>query len=165
MKLTQIYRQIKEENEKLGKVLVPRRSPEERAKNYLIAVNKKIQEYIKNGSKGDLDLRETPITSLPDNLTKVGGVLALEYSLITSLPDNLTIEGSLWADNTPLAILPNNLTIGEDLALRRTQIASLPEYLKVGGWVWLYGTPLSKQYAKEQIRQMAPGIKGGISKL
>ena len=62
-------------------VLIPRRSAEERQKNYKIASNKQIQEYIKNGSKGDLDLS---------------------------------------------------------------------------------GTPLSKQYTKEQIKQMCPGVLGGI---
>ena len=63
---------LKENN----KILVPRRSPEERQKNYNIAIQKKIQQYIKDGGKGDLDLTSTPITSLPDNL-KVGGNLYL----------------------------------------------------------------------------------------
>ena len=57
-----------------NKILVPRRSPEERQKNYFIALQKKIQQYIKDGGKGDLDLSNTPITSLPDNLT-VEGIL------------------------------------------------------------------------------------------
>ena len=61
-------------NENKTKILVPRRSPEERAKNYLIATQKKIQQYIKDGGKGDLNLGNTPITSLPDNLS-VGGDL------------------------------------------------------------------------------------------
>ena len=63
---------LKENN----KILVPRRSAEERQKNYAIATQKKIQQYIKDGSKGDLDLRYTPITSLPSDL-KVGGYLDL----------------------------------------------------------------------------------------
>ena len=75
--LEQAYQRIYE-NES---VLIPRRSAEERQKNYKIASNKQIQEYIKNGSKGDLDLS---------------------------------------------------------------------------------GTPLSKQYTKEQIKQMCPGVLGGI---
>ena len=47
---------------KENKILVPRRSPEERAKNYLIATQKKIQQYIKDGSKGDLYLANTPLS-------------------------------------------------------------------------------------------------------
>jgi predicted metal-dependent hydrolase len=62
-----------------NKILVPRRSPEERSKNFLIANQKKIQQYIKDGSKGDLDLSGTPITSLPQGLT-VGGFLDLRYT-------------------------------------------------------------------------------------
>jgi hypothetical protein len=48
---------------KENKILIPRRSPEEREKNYVIATQKKIQQYIKDGSKGDLNLANTPITS------------------------------------------------------------------------------------------------------
>ena len=138
MKLVQLYEQIKEES----KILVPRRSPEEREKNFLIATNKKIQEYIKNGSKGDLDLYNTPITSLPNNLTYVGGDLRLSNSKIASLQNGLTIGGDLIISNTP--------------------ITSLPKDLKVGDTLWLGDTPLSKKYTREQIKQMVPGVKGEI---
>ena len=60
-----------------NKILVPRRSPEEREKNYSIAIQKQIQQYIKDGSEGDLDLKDTPITFLPDNL-QVGRNLYLD---------------------------------------------------------------------------------------
>ena len=75
-------------------ILVPRRSPEERQKNYLIATQKKIQQYIKDGSKGDLNLSNTPIQSLPDGLT-VGGDLYLTQTPIQSLPNGLTVRGFL----------------------------------------------------------------------
>ena len=64
------------------KILVPRRSKEERQKNYLIATQKKIQQYIKDGSKGELNLNSTPITSLPDNLE---------------------VRGNLYLFNTPIS--------------------------------------------------------------
>ena len=57
-------------NEPLN-ILTQRRSKENRQKNYLIATYKKIQEYIKNGSNGDLDLSDTPIEVLPNNLKYV----------------------------------------------------------------------------------------------
>ena len=82
---------LKEEN----KILVPRRSAEERQKNYIIATQKKIQQYIKDGSKGNLDLYGTPITQLPNNL-KVGGNLDLYRTPITQLPDNFKKEGIVW---------------------------------------------------------------------
>ena len=85
-----------------NKILIPRRSPDERSANFIIATQKKIQQYIKDGSKGNLDLRNTPITSLPDNL-KVGGSLSLIDTPITSLPDNLQVGGYLSLIDTPLS--------------------------------------------------------------
>ena len=84
-----------------SKILTTRRSPEERSKNYQIALQKKIQQYIKDGGEGDLDLNNTSITSLPDNL-KVGGYLDLVDTKITSLPNNLKVGGSLYLNSTPI---------------------------------------------------------------
>jgi len=124
-----------------NKILTTRRSPEERSKNFLIATQKKIQQYIKDGSKGDLNLENTPITSLPQGL-KVGGYLDLSNTLIVSLPQGLKVGGFL--------------------DLYNTKITSLPQDLKVGGDLNLSNTPLSKKYSEEQIKQMVPGVKGQI---
>jgi hypothetical protein len=124
-----------------NKILVPIRSKEERQKNYLIAIQKKIQQYINGGSKKGLNLNDTPITSLPNNL-QVGGGLNL--------------------NDTPITSLPNNLQVGGDLNLYNTKITSLPDNLQVRGGLDLYNTPISKKYTKEQIKQMAPGVKGDI---
>ena len=123
------------------KLLIPRRSKEERAKNHQIALQRQIQQYIKNGSKGDLDLARTPIQSLPDNL-KVGGDLDLRYSQIKSLPDNLTVGGSLDLAGTPIQSLPANLTVAGDL--------------------YLWNTPLSNKYSEEELRAMLPNVVGKI---
>ena len=82
-------------------IFIPRRM-EDRKERYRDIVLRKIQDYIKNGSKGNLDLSYTPITSLPDNLTVKGG-LNLSYTPITSLPNNLTVGKSLFLHNTPLS--------------------------------------------------------------
>jgi len=167
--------------EEASKILVPRRSPEERQKNYLIAIQKKIQQYIKNGGEDDLDLRNIPITSLPDNL-KVGGDLYLSGTKIRSLPNNLKVGGYLDLNNTPITSLPDNLKVGGDLGLSGTKITSLPDNLKVGGYLdlsntpitslpdnlkvgedlHLSSTPLAQKYTKEQIKKMVPGVKGKI---
>ena len=84
------------------KILVPRRSKEERSKNYLIATQKKIQQYMKDGGKGDLDLSSTPITTLPQGLT-VGRTLYLNNTPITSLPQGLTVGRTLYLRNTPIS--------------------------------------------------------------
>ena len=50
---------------------------------------------------GNLDLRGTPITSLPEGM-KVGGYLYLENTPITSLPEGLEVGGNLYLENTPI---------------------------------------------------------------
>jgi hypothetical protein len=144
-----------------NKILVPRRPREERAKNYLIATQKKIQQYMKDGGKGDLNLSYTPITSLPSDL-KVGGGLNLGYTPIKSLPPDLSVGGNLSLYHTKITSLPSDLKVGGDLNLENTKITSLPSDLSVGGDLNLYDTPLSKSHTKEQIKQMAPGVKGHI---
>ena len=58
-------------------------------------------EKMMNENGGSLDLSNTNITSLPDNLT-VGGGLDLRNTAITSLPDNLTVGGGLDLRNTAI---------------------------------------------------------------
>ena len=144
-----------------NKILVPRRSPEEREKNYSIAIQKQIQQYIKDGSKGNLDLRNTPITSLPNNL-KVEGGLFLGGTKIAFLPDNLKVGGSLFSSDTKITFLSDGLKVGRNLYLSNTPITSLPDNLQVGGELYLDNTPLSEKYSKEEIRKMVPGVKGNI---
>ena len=71
---------------------------------------------------GDLNLSDTPIQTLPDNLT-VGGWLDLSGTQIQTLPDNLTVGGWLDLSGTPIQTLPDNLTVGGGLDLRDTQIS------------------------------------------
>ena len=122
-----------------NKILVPRRGKEERSKNYKIATQKQIQQYIKDGGEGDLNLSNTTITSLPDSL-KVGGNFSLFGTPITSLPSGLEVDGFLDLDGTPITSLPDNLEVGEDL--------------------YLNNTSLSKKYSEEEIKKMIED-KGG----
>lgn len=105
-------------------------------------VLKKIQQYIEDGFKGDLFLSNTKLTSLPNDLLKVGGNLDL--------------------GNVPITSLPNNFKVEKDLDLNNTSISSLPNDLQVGGDLILSNTPLSKKYTEEEIKQMVPGVKGTI---
>jgi hypothetical protein len=84
---------------------------------------------------GDLNLGDTPITSLPDNLT-VQGILDIEGTKITSLPDNLRVGGDLYLHYTKITSLPDNLRVGGDLNLRDTPNLdkdNLPSSLVVKG--------------------------------
>ena len=79
-------------------------------------------ERVTKNNHGNLDLRGTHITALPDNLT-VGGNLYMRGTQITALPDNLTVGGSLDLRGTQIEALPDNLTVGGGLDLSGTQIA------------------------------------------
>lgn len=141
-----------------------------------------VSEYMKNGSKGDLYLKDSVVTSLPKGL-KVGGSLNLMGSSILSLPDNLEIGETLVLEDTNITSLPKNLKIGRHLLLASsifkasTKIKSLPVGLEVGGTIQMgpskisslpkdlkageldvTDTPLEK-YTEKQIKAMAPGVK------
>ncbi len=49
-------------------IFIPRGSKEEKDKVLIRRINDKIQEYIRNGSEGGLDLRRSPIQFIPKNL-------------------------------------------------------------------------------------------------
>ena len=141
----------------------------------------KINQYIKNGSKGSLNLGYAPITSLPDNF-KVGEDLEIYRTKITSLPNNLQVGRNLDASYTKITSLPNDLQVGKNLDISYTKITYLPNNLQVKGDLdinynkitslpndlqvekdlYLFNTPLSKKYTSAEIRKMVPGVKGRI---
>ena len=123
--------------------------------------------------KGDLNLRDTKITSLPQGL-KVGGWLNLKNTGITSLPDNLKVGGSLDLDRTKITSLPQGLKVGGYLSLTDTPITSLPDNLKVPWELSLQGTKITRLpkglvvgggiFLGEQVTDIPTDIqaKGGI---
>ena len=141
---------------KENKILVPRRDKEERVKNHNLATQKKIQQYIKDGSKGNLNLENSQITSLPDNF-QVGGDLNLRKTKITSLPDNLQVGGYLDLDSSQITSLPNNLQVGGDLNLDYTPLSY---EIKDSKW-WLdFHSDLTETLAKKQVKKIIKK-KGG----
>ena len=92
--------------------------------------------------KGDLDLFDSKIKSLPEGL-KVSGTLDLSYSKIISLPKGMEVGGTLF--------------------LHVSKITSLPKGLEIGEHLFIGKTPLTK-YSDEELREMIkPGfIKGKI---
>jgi hypothetical protein len=144
-------------------IFIPRGSKEEKDKVLIRKEYDKVQEYIRNGSEGDLVLMSSPIKVLPRNLTKVGGKLNLFYSQIEKLPDNLIVNGRLDLEFCKnIESLPNGLKVEDTLDLRDTNITSLPSDLEVGGILILYRTPITYIYTYKQIREMVPGVKGKI---
>ena len=119
--------------EALGIGLKPRIKQwfDEWASNAIYTINDDLSIIV----EGDLDLRNTQITYLPDNLT-IEGSLDLQNTQITKLPDNLTVEGNLYLKNTPITKLPDNLTVKGNLWIKNTKIKSLPDTLKVEGDIY-----------------------------
>ena len=146
----------------MKKILIPRKTKEERKRNYQFSIQKKIKKYIKDGGRGDLILIDSPVEKLPDNL-KVGGSLFLENTPIKELPNNLEVSGYLDLRNTPIKELPDNLKVGHSLFLDNTHIEKLPDNLEVGGSLNLNNTPLSKKYTEPKIRDLIEQ-KGGYVK-
>jgi hypothetical protein len=143
-----------------NKILVPRRSKEERAKNLAVVHYKQIQEYIKNGSKGDLDLEGTPLKTLPPNLIEVDGYLFLDNSQITSLGNLEYVGNNLYLEGSQITSLGNLEYVGGSLWLEDSQITSLGNLEYVGN-LWLQNTPILQTHTEEQIRQQV-NVRGRI---
>ena len=81
---------------------------------------------------GNLDLRGTSITALPENLS-VGGNLDLEGTSITALPENLSVGGNLDLEGTSITALPENLSVGLSLFLDIYDVTyPSPSEMKIG---------------------------------
>jgi len=167
------------------KILVPRHL-ETRDEEYKRIFYKKIQDYIKGGSKGNLNLFQVPITKLPDNFVKVGGILNLSNSKIQSLSNLKVVEKSLNLWGTSIKSLGNIQKIGNILYLSNSLVESLGN-LQFVGWsleaydsqlkslgnlkfvgknLYLENTPLSRKYSRKEIFQMVKDkgieVKGKI---
>ena len=156
-----LIKKILKEHGKKKDLIVPYRL-EDRPERYKRIIYKKIQDYIKNGSKGDLNLSNTPIDSLPSNLKTVGRNLDLSNTPISNLSSGLTVGGWLDLYNTQISTLPPDLKVGGSLYLWNTQISSLPLDLTVGGAIYLENTPISRKYTKKQIRKMIEDTGGYV---
>ena len=92
----------------------------------------------------------------------VKGDLNLEDSEITSLPEGLTIEGDLFLYHSRVE-LPKGLKVNGNLSLIGPNVTSLPKGLEVLGWLSITDTELGI-YSDDELRKMIkPGfIKGEI---
>ena len=138
MKLTNILKQVLKENK------------EKTSKDY--------RDFINNS--GDVDLRRTMVTSLPDGL-EVDGDLRLSYEMNT-LPSNLKIKGDLDVSQSRISNFPNGLEIGGDLNLGyRNNITDIPKDIVVKGTLFLPqdGFSLAKKYPVDALRKIFPNVK------
>ena len=91
------------------------------------------------------------------------GYLDLYETNITKLPDDLYVGG--WLDLTgckQLKKLPNDLYVGDGLSLSETNISELPSKLYIGSDLFLYNTPLADKYTDDQIIDIVASTGGKI---
>ena len=127
-------------------IFIPRRTKEEKDKKLLFRTYRKIRDYIKNGSQGDLFLNGSPIEVLPKNLTEVNGDLVLIDSInLKVLPKDLNVKGGLYLIRCEnIKSLPSGLRVKDNLNLKDTNITELPPDLEVGGSIFIMRTPIEK---------------------
>lgn len=93
-----------------------------------------------------LDLADTPIKRLPDNLMIVarrgGGVLSLSGSAIEDLGQNLKVTGRLVLTNTLLSEMPD-VTVKGELDISRSQLRIIPDGFRVAGTLNISDTQVS----------------------
>ena len=130
IKLLDILKEVEGE-----KTLTTRRTREERVEGL-------IRNYIRNGGKGDLDLSDSNVTSLPKNL-KVEGSLNLINNPLKDLPSGLVVGGSLYMDDTKITDIPSNIKVRKSIIARNSKIVRLPDNLTVNGLLNLSRNPLT----------------------
>jgi len=119
-----------------NKILVPRRPKDERDKKFTIITQKKIQQYIKDGSQGDLWLDNILLTKLPDELVTIGGSLFLNYSKIESLNILQSVKGNLGIFRCENFKSFDNLEyIGGNLMMDFSPVKSFDKIKYIGGEV------------------------------
>ena len=102
--------------------------------------------------RGDLDLYDTPISSL-GNLVSVGGSLYLQGTPISSIGKLTSVGDNLDLRGTPVSSLGKLTSVGGGLYLIGTAISSLGNLTSVGGSLDLRDTPLSRNMSEEEIRK------------
>ena len=111
--------------------------------------------------EGDLELSNTNITKLPNDLY-VDGYLNLSNTNITKLPNDLYVKGGLFLMGcSQLTELPDELFVGGNLVLNDSNITELPYCLYVGANLYTGNTPLANKHTDDEIIEMIDST-GGI---
>jgi len=97
--------------------------------------------------KGDLVLKNSNITKLPNDLYVTGNCYLYNSYQLKVLPIKLHVGGNLdLADCVHITELPDNLYVGRVLSLHKTKISNFPNNLYVGEDLYIINTPLANKY-------------------
>lgn len=140
-------------------------------KEFLKKWNKNNEVFVKDGKVtvgGWLDLSDTNITELPDNLT-VGGSLDLRNANITELPDNLMVDGSIYGFNGESVVSIKKVLKGYNKELK---------YIYFDGILWgnvksvkkvenitIYKTPLGYCVVEDELSAHGKTLKEAMADL
>jgi hypothetical protein len=127
-----------------SKILIPRRTPEERERGLISEYYRMIQRYIREGCRGELNLMDSPIKILPDNLTHIGKTLDLRRSKIEDLNNLERVDGSInLCECNNLKSLGKLRKVGGFIDLDYTQITKMPDFIvNVNGYLSLINSKI-----------------------
>ncbi len=133
--------------------------------NLNILDSKKIKLPTKLTVKNNLWILRCGITSLPEKLEV--GELQITNTPITSLPKNLIFsspkKSKLSFSKTNLLSLPDNLTVNT-LLINTSPINSIPNNLNVN-FLGINNTPLNKKYTKEELKKIIEDKGGKVNRI
>jgi acetyltransferase-like isoleucine patch superfamily enzyme len=111
----------------------------------MIFIDSKLYTYdnLPKVVKGDLNLSNTPIEELPDNVS-IGGDLYLYFGKIRKIGKNLVVKGNCNLSYTPIEEIPDNVNIGGNLDLYDSKIKKIGKNLVVNGNCNLSHTPIEE---------------------
>ena len=113
--------------------------------------------------EGDLNLNNTMISKLPNDLYVGLWLDLLNCKHLTKLPDKLHVGRSLYLEDCKqLTKLPDNLYVGYHLFLNAVGITEIPNNLYVEGDFVISSTPLAKKYTDEEIYEIVTSTGGEI---
>lgn len=92
---------------------------------------------------GEVDLSESDICHLPDNVLVYGSLSLRNCPQLCALPAGLHVLNDLDLRNTPIDTLPPDLNVGGHIFLENTRLAALPDDFSVDGSLDVEGTPLT----------------------
>ena len=97
------------------------------------------------------------------NPIELNGSISLFDSPLTTLPDNLTVNGTLII-SPKIKSLPDNLTVTNILSISHMDTLSIPNNLNVGS-LEVYNRSITNQHTKDDIRAMIEKNGGTVNKI
>lgn len=99
----------------MNNILVPRNLSERQVNRSRIE-KQKLREYIKNGSRGNLELNNWDDTKLPDDLCLVNGHFYISSTKLNDLNNLTIVTGNLYLRGcSALEYIPNDLIVGGNI--------------------------------------------------